>query len=239
MFVDIGIAVILLIGLIAGIVRGFGRSFLKLISIAVAFVLTWRLTPYVMKFMFETDIFSQLIYGEGLSLCTLFSDASILAMAENSVFLKAICEPLLEYLVMYEPTAEQVAYFMPYLLAVFSATVIASLLVYLVVRLLIMIIVSIIKAIFFKYKPKGWSRFFGGILGIVNSAVAVLWILLLASSVSSMTPIAINVANQTKDSIVVNTASEFVLDTYNKYMVQENYLEKAIDQAIRNLPETI
>ena len=93
----------MLIGFIIGIVRGAGKSFIKLLSIVGALVLTWRLTPYVLRFVFDgqeegfANIFYQLIFGDGVSLVKLFEGADIINLSKDSVILQAVCNPLSNY----------------------------------------------------------------------------------------------------------------------------------------------
>ena len=135
MFVDIGIIAILLIGLIVGIVRGTAKSIIKMASLAGALVLTWYLTPFVMKFVFDTDMLNQLVFGETLSLKSLFAETAIASQMESSFFIKALASPLTEQVTeILTKTGSALTYeqCLPYVLAVYSATVFVSFLVYLV-----------------------------------------------------------------------------------------------------------
>ncbi len=237
MFVDIGIIAILLIGFIVGLVRGTAKSIIKLISLIAGIILTWYLTPFIMKFVFDTDILNELILGDGVSLKVLFKDTKIATLYEGSIILKAIYSPLSKQVTDIlatagnSLTAEQC---LPYVLAMYSATVIVSFLVYLVVRLLIMIIAAIIKAIFLKYKPGGLSRFIGGLFGIINSTVTVLWIFLLTSSVISLPQITQPIADQTKDSKGVQFVYGYVQQGFNTFIVKDDYIQKAMDRAFKD-----
>ena len=221
MFVDIGIGVILLIGFIVGIVRGAGKSFIKLLSIAGAAVLTWRLTPYVMRFMLETDLFKQLIFGQGVSLLTLFKETELASISTSSPIFTAICEPLRAYISSAPLSFEQ---YLPYLLAAFSATIIVSLIVYLVVRLLVMIIASILKGIFIKNEPSKFSRFIGSLLGIVNGALVVCIIYILSASIVGLPVLTQPIVEQTQTSYAVNYTYSIVVDNYSKVMIEDDHL---------------
>ena len=220
MFIDIGIIVIVLIGFIIGIVRGAGKSFIKLLSIVGALVLTWRLTPYVLRFVFDgqeegfANIFYQLIFGDGVSL------------VKDSVILQAVCNPLSNYVNSIHNPALTVEQYMPYLLAAFSATIIISLIVYLVVRLLVMIIASILKGIFIKYEPTKFSRFVGGLLGIVNSVFVVCIIYILSASVVGIPALSQPIAEQAQDSFAVKYSYTLVVENYSQFMVEEDHLSE-------------
>lgn len=238
MFVDIGIIAILLIGLIVGIVRGTAKSIIKMLSLAGALVLTWYLTPFVMKFVFDTDMLNQLVFGETLSLKSLFAETAIASQMESSFFIKALASPLTEQVTeILTKTGSALTYeqCLPYVLAVYSATVFVSFLVYLVVRLLIMIIAAIIKAIFLKYKPRALSRIIGGILGVVNSVVITVWILLIGSTLVPMPSLTAPMTSQTDESKILGWTYEFVQKTYNDFLVKDSYIEKAIKAAEKTL----
>ena len=230
MFVDIGIIVILLIGLIVGIVRGTAKSIIKLLSLVGGLVLTWFLAPYVMKFVFDIPLLNNLIIGEKISLKALFADANIATLTESSFILKTVCTPLQEnigaILAAKEITAITVEQIMPYALAVYSATVFVSFLVYLVVRLLIMIIAAIIKAIFIKNVPGGFSRFIGAILGLVNSVVAIMWIFMLTSAIIGMPALTEPISSQTNGSLGVSWTYEFFQAGFNEHILTDEQIVK-------------
>lgn len=228
--IDIVVLALLLISLIIGIVRGVGKSILKLISILGAFVLTWRLTPLVMNFVLGDDFWCSLVFGDGFSFKKMFEGSHIVELANNSDFFKAILAPLKAY-VENANAAGSLEQYIPYLLAAFFATVLCSLLVYLVVRLLIMIIMAIIKAIFFKYKPGGISRFFGALFGLVNGAFIVVWAFLLASSFTANTTLENGVADLSNSSISMKFLSSFIPNTYSSIYLEDSTLSKAIEEA--------
>ncbi len=234
MFVDIGIIVVLLIGLIVGIVRGTAKSIIKFVSLVAGLILTWYLTPFIMKFVFDTDFLNQSVFGEQFSLYALFKNTAVYSQYESSVVLKALCAPLIsqtDAILQAQGIALTVQQCFPYVLAAYSATIIVAFIVYLVVRLLIMIIAAIIKAIFLKYKPKPVSRVIGGIIGMVNSVVAVLWIFLLTSSIIPQNTLTAPVLSQADKSLGVQWTYGFVQEGVEKVMVKDSYIAHAIKEA--------
>ena len=238
MFIDIGIIAIILICFIVGLTRGTAKSIIKLISLAGALVLTWYLTPFIMDFVFDTDLLNSLVFGESLSLKSLYGGADIASQMESSFIIKTLCSPLktqCEAIISANGITD-VKWIdcLPYVLSVYTATLIVSLIVYMVVRLLIIIVMAIIKAIFLKYKPKALSRFIGGILGIVNSVVMIVWIMLIGCALAPIPALNQPIRSQADSSKAIEWTYNLTQETYDKFIVKDDYILKAIEQAIKN-----
>ena len=242
MFVDIGIAVVILICFIVGIARGSLKTFLSIGVIVGGLLLSAWLTGMLASWIrtANPEIYRKFIEfcvsdEKAISLVKIFQGCNI--DYTSSKTLTAIYQPMLnmlEGLTVLDSSSQVVGLdvIMPILMSLHLGMLIVLFVVYLAVTIILEIVAHIIKAIVkgkSDRKPNGFSRFMGALFGIINGAIIACIIMVVASAVVPVPALTDPMTSQTNNSFVYTTTMPAINNVIEEKIISKDLILDALD----------
>lgn len=236
-YIDIAIIAIVVLFALIGLWKGAGKTFIKIFCFAGALAGAYFLGKLVVDLTLGVDFIKGFIVSKEGSLASYYLNSfpSSIASATEATKLSGVLgmyiNPMIaRYTALGGPAVYGMTYgqFIASNLAVQTYSLIIYVLLYWLLRVILVVLAWILKKIIVRGTPKGASRIFGFLLGLIRGASFVFVLLVISASI---TPLEKSSAYTEKlsDSLIGSFAAEYTYEATDKLMYGGDETDKTAE----------